>query len=422
MSSTSVSSVYALVDCNNFFVSCEKVFNPKLERKPVVVLSSNDGCVVARSQEAKALGIPMGAPAFEFKELFRKYNVEVFSSNFALYLDMSWRVMHILRDFSDTVDVYSVDEAFLSFTGIQEDLASYAAKIRERILQWVGIPVSIGIAPTKTLAKVAGHYAKGQGGIFLLDGKNSQAALEKLPVGEIWGIGRRLSTRLQKKGIYTAWQLACLPDSWLQKELTVVGLRLAWELRGRACLELSEIHDPKKSISTAKSFESPIFDLEELLAILADYTASVAEKLRMQSSLASYLVVSLYTSKHGDGPKYFEDASFVLPEPTSYTPKLIDCAKKALCGIYKKGYAYKRVGVMLGGFAQEADHALDMFARRPDQERKKEAKLMQVVDMANEKWGKKSLHFAAESPRKVRKNFATPRYTTNWDDLLTVYA
>lgn len=415
------SCMLALVDANNFFVSCEKVFNPKLEGKPVVVLSGNDGCVVARSQEAKALGIPMGAPAFEHQVLFKKYGVIALSSNFALYLDMSRRLMQSIRSLAPAVEVYSVDEAFILLDGMQEkEILELSASMRQKILQWTGLPVSIGIASTKTLAKIANHHAK-KVGVYLLREENRQACLEAFAVHDIWGIGRRLAERLQKKAVYNAWQLAGCDDTWLKKELSVVGLRLAWELRGVACLELDECEDPKKTISTAKSFEKPIESLDELLAILADYTAYVAEKLRKQQTLASYLVVWLTTNRHADEPQYSQDACCVLPIATDYTPTLIDAAKRALKSIFKEGYKYKKVGVMLGNFVQKQALALDLFSKSSEKRRQKESKAMQALDSINEKWGKKTLYFASQEPRRVRKDFCTPRYTTSWDELLTIY-
>ncbi len=410
----------ALVDANNFFVSCEKVFNPKLDKKPVVVLSGNDGCIVARSQEAKALGIPMGAPAFEYKELFKKYGVVALSSNFALYLDMSRRLMQIIRTFAPACEVYSVDEAFILLDGMTEaDILALCAKMRQQILQWTGLPVSIGIAQTKTLAKVANHHAKKQG-VFLLTEEKRKSCLEAFAVHELWGIGRRLAERLQKKEVYNAWALASCNDTWLKKELSVVGLRLAWELRGKACLELDEVEDPKKSISTAKAFDKPIESLDALSAILADYTAYVAEKLRRQQSLASYLVVSLSTNRHADEPQHIQDVSCVLPVPTDYTPTLIESAKAALKSIYKPGYSYKRVGITLGNFVGQGAHPLDLFSKSAQGNRQKESKAMKVLDSINEKWGKKTLYFASQEPRRVRKEFCTPRYTTSWDELLLV--
>ncbi len=405
----------ALVDANNFFVSCERVFNPKLERKPVVVLSSNDGCIVARSQEAKALGIAMGAPAFEVEALCKKYGVTMLSSNFSLYLDMSRRLMQIIEQFSPEVEVYSIDEAFLRLDGLKEQ---EMRALRECIFKWLGLPVSIGIASTKTLAKVANHYAK-KVGVFAISDENSQKSLENFPVQEIWGIGSKLGCRLREKGVYTALELIQKSDYWLKAELSVVGLRLAWELRGIPCLELHETQDPKKSISTAKSFDAPIDDLEKLLAILADYTASVAEKLRSQQSCASYISVFLTTRWYKDEPQYSKEASQII-EPTAYTPTLITHAKKLLTSIYKPGYNFKKVGVLLGNFASERSCPLDLFAKSSAKLKSKESKAMQIMDQINEKWGKKSLYFASQVPREVKKEFCTSRYTTSWDELFTI--
>lgn len=398
----------ALVDCNNFFASCERVFNPKLEGKAIVVLSSNDGCVVARSQEAKKLGIPMGAPAFMYEPLFKKYGVHVFSSNFSLYLDMSRRVMQILKSFTPSIQIYSVDEAFLLLD--EQDPEGFATTIRERILAWTGILVSIGIASTKTLSKVANHYAKKGSGVQFLHEKNRKELLEKLPIDEIWGIGYRLTDRLRRQKVYTAWQLQERPDAWLKKELSVVGLRLAYELRGIACLDLEEVRPAKKSIGSAKSFERPLYELEAVQAVLADYTSKVAVELREEGKKASFLKVFL-----PDG----SEATAIFPEPTSYTPTLITYAKKALKTIFRQGEYYKKVGVMLGGFVPEQEGVLDFF--QPPST-KKEGVLMKVLDAVNERYGKNSLFFAAAKERSVRCAKRTDRYTTRWDELITVYA
>ena len=403
----------ALVDCNNFFVSCERAFNPKLEKKPVVVLSSNDGCVIARSQEAKALEIPMGVPAFMYKALFKKYSVTVLSSNFSLYLDMSQRVMKTLERFCPSIEVYSIDEAFLLLEmAPPEKLVALAHEIRRTVLQWTGIPVSIGIASTKTLAKVANRRAKKESGVFLLSDENRKMCLETLAVGEIWGIGRRLSERLSKHQVYTAWQLEQMPDGWLKKVLTVVGFRIALELRGTTCLELHEVSDKKKSLSSAKSFDRPIDDLATLQGILAGYTANLAKELREQKSAASFMTLFL--------PDTESQAFCVFTTPTNYTPELITYAKRALATIYEPNQAYKKVGVQLGGFVSDSDSIQDFFYTKKSEQQDKEKRLMTVFDAIHDRFGKKSIFFLAERERPVRCQRRSPRYTTRWDELVSV--
>lgn len=400
----------ALVDCNNFFASCERVCNPKLENKPIVVLSANDGCVIARSNEAKALGVPMGAPAFMCQELFKKYDIHVFSSNFALYLDMSTRVMQILKTHTSALQIYSIDEAFLSFDHLAvEEYEPVAKRIREQILSWTGLPVSIGIAPTKTLAKVANHFAKKANRVCVLNIEKRKAFLERLNVEDIWGIGKKLAERLRKKEVYTAWQLCEKDDSWLRRELSVVGLRLAWELRGQKCLDLEEVQAEKKSLSSAKSFTTRLSEYNAIGSILAGYTARLAEKLREQKKKASYLKVFL--------PDTDKEVTLVFPVPTSYTPTLISFAKKGLANIYERDVAYKKVGILLGGFVPETHSGDTLFFRHSD---KKEKQVMKVCDEINDRYGKNSLFFAAAKENNTRSLLRSPRYTTSWDELITV--
>jgi DNA polymerase V len=401
----------ALVDCNNFFVSCERVFNPKLIGKPVVVLSSNDGCIVARSNEAKRLGIPMGAPAFQYDALFKKHSVTLFSSNFPLYLDMSRRIMRLLSASAPVVQVYSVDEAFLSFDGIA-DPVSHAREIKEKIAKWTGVPVSIGIAATKVLTKVAGYYAKKEGGICMISPANQKMRLEAVPVEEIWGIGAKLAERLRAKGIYTAWQLQAMPDDWLKKELSVVGLKTAWELRGISCFDLVDDVISKKSISTAKSFGYKVETFEELSMLLVGYVDEVAKDLREQESIASFLVVSL--------PDIQREAYCPLNEPTLYTPTLVNQAKRALEKIFIPGVSYKKVGVTLGGLISKNIRQTDLFSSQVVLD--KQERLMDVYDTLNKRFGKNSIRFASKKERLARAGKRTPCYTTRWDEIPIVYA
>lgn len=418
-------SSIALVDCNNFYVSCERVFDPHLRNKPVVVLSSNDGCIIARSKEAKALGIPMGAPAYQYRDLCRKNQVMVCSSNFALYGDMSHRVMQTLAQFTPQMEVYSVDEAFLILE--REDLKSNAQEIRRTVLQWTGIPVSIGVAPSKTLAKAANAYAKkqaeGDGVFMLVDSSQQEQILRKTPVGDIWGIGRRISERLSSYGIKTAWDFCQAEDSWIKKNFSVVLLRTAWELRGIPCLETEEIPSAKKSITTSKLFGQPLFHFDPIAEALSSYVARATEKLRDQSSLASYVEVFLVT--HGKSPSEWITpfTQVVLPQPTDYTPELIHYAKKGLRSIFKENLSYRKTGVLLGGLVPSKSFQPDLFASR-GVDLEKRTRLMELMEQANRRFGEKTLRLAAEGTRqkwKTRQNcLHSARFTTCWEEILTI--
>ncbi len=368
MSSTRLGrSLFALVDCNNFYVSCERVFNPLLCNKPVVVLSNNDGCAVARSNEAKALGIPMGAPAFQYAALFKKNKVVVLSSNYTLYGQMSHRVMQTLAQFTPDFEIYSIDEAFLQFID-EPGLLPNAQKIKQTVWQWTGIPVSIGIAPTKTLAKVANRYAKKhlpQEGIFMLnDPELQKTILTDFPVEDVWGIGRQISHLLYRNGIRTAWEFACMEDRWIKKNLSVVGLRTAWELRGVSCLSLQEAAPPKKSIVCSRSFGREVFDEADLAEALATYVATAAEKLRAQGSIAAFIEVFLNTNRFKEENYYGNAIHLTLPQATDYTPFLIHYAKHGLHKIYKSGFGYKKIGVLLGGLVSSKALQRDLFLKK----------------------------------------------------------
>lgn len=400
-----------LVDCNNFYVSCERVFNPKLIGKPVVVLSNNDGCVVARSKEAKLLGIPMGAPAFEYKTLFETQKVAVLSSNYTVYGDMSNRVMQIVAFFTSECQVYSIDEAF--FRVEHEDDPE---KMRAQVLKWLGIPISIGVGPTKTLAKAASELAKKEpSGVFRLSAHNIEEILAKLPVGEIWGIGHRLAAKLQAHGIFSALQLRDQADSWLRQHLTVVGQRIAWELRGIGCLEINEIAEKKKSILCSRSFSPVITEYEELAENLARFVASASLRLREQESVASALQVFIETNPHNQTPFYANQLQLTFPEPTDYTPDLITGAKAALQALFKPDYLYKRAGVLLFGLVDKQSYQQDFFHPKPPLPKRQ--KLINLVDHLNQKSGKSLLRFAAEGTKSRRP---IPRFTTAWDELLVI--
>src|ERR1700722_3550082 len=390
-------NLIALFVCTNFFFSCERLFNPKLIGRPVVVLSNNDGCIVARSQESKALGIPMGAPYFQWADFLKVHGAVVCSSNFALYGDLSHRVMQTLSHFNPELEIYSIDEAFLHIKGV--DPLMHCRSIRQRVLQWTGIPISIGIAQTKTLAKVANRAAKKNPalhGLCFPSPKQLATILESLAVGEIWGIGHRLSTFLAKQGIYTAAQLRDQPDLWVKHHLTVVGLRTVWELRGMPCLNIEEITPVKQSIMTSRSFGRPVLTQEELVEAVCSYAARGGEKLREEDCLASWLQVFVMTSRRNEGNYYGNQAHLTLPEPSDYTPTLLDYATRGLQTIFRSGYAYKKAGILLGGLVPTNRYQQDLFTKQDLPKEAKRKAAMALLDQANSKFGYQALKFASE--------------------------
>ncbi len=411
--------LYVLADCNNFYASCERVFNPKLIGKPVVVLSNNDGCVIARSKEAKSLGIPMGAPLFKWKDVIEQHKVVVCSSNYVLYGDMSQRVMSSLAQFSPNIEIYSIDEAFLTFPA--ETTLDELKNIRKKIAQWTGIPISLGIAPTKTLAKVANKMAKGDVGAFSLADETARTQLlDKLPVEEIWGIGSQTSAKLYASGIITAGDLTRADDVWIRHHFSVVLLRTVWELRGISCLQLEEVASSKKSIICSRSFGKTIRQYDELAEALSSYTARAAEKSRQQNSLVSFLEVFLHTNPHRQDQQFYSNKHLiVLPEPTAHTPTLLQHAKTALKRIFREGLEYKKTGVIFGGLVHKDSYQYDLFTKTPPEN----AKLMALMDQTNHKFGKKILKFAAEGMQqawKMKSTQKSPCFTTQWDDILKI--
>ncbi|HTY08678.1 MAG TPA: Y-family DNA polymerase [Candidatus Edwardsbacteria bacterium] len=414
--------LFALADCNSFYASCERVFDPSLEGRPVVVLSNNDGCVIARTAEAKALGIVGFEPFFKYQHLIDKHNVAVYSANFTLYGDLSGRVMSVLRSFAPQTEVYSIDEAFLTLTGMAVDPADYCRGIRRAVRQWTGLPVSIGVGPTKTLAKLANKVAKrdaAHGGVFDLTGRpDLDALLESVDVQDVWGVGRRYGQFLRSRGIATARQLRDLPDRYVRKHLTVVGLRTVEELRGHPCIGVEETRPPKQAILTSRSFGKDIHTLRELAEAAAEFTAMSAEKLRAQRSVAAFVMVFLETNSFREGPQYSNAATIGIPEPSDYTPKLLEAAHAGLRRIFRPGYPYKRCGVMLSGIAPKAEVQLDCFAQ--DHGNAGKTALMAALDAVNARWGRGALKYAAagvERPWKMRQLKLSPRFTTQWEDL-----
>jgi DNA polymerase V len=418
--------IYALVDCNNFYVSCERVFNPKLKGKPVIVLSNNDGCAVARSEEAKAF-IPMAAPAFQYENAIKEHNIQVFSSNYALYADMSQRVMNILARFTPQIEYYSVDEAFLDLTGfIDINLTEYAKEIKATVYKWTGIPISIGIAPTKTLAKVANKLAKKNsmcgGGFNITNHPRIDDFLSSVKVEDIWGVGMQYTKLLYQNWIFTALDLKNATESWVRRHMTVVGRRTQLELRGIPCIELEDFHEPKKQIIRSLSFGRPVETLEELREAVTSHTTRATEKLREQGSIAAYVNTFINTNPFKkDGPQYANIAGCSLPEPSAYTPILIKHALECLERIYKHGFKYIRAGVIITDIRPEDQVQLNLF--EPTRQIDEDRSLMKAVDSINTKWGSNTVKYASAGIKhgwSIKRAKLSKRYTTNWDEILVV--
>lgn len=417
--------LFALADANNFYVSCERVFDPSLWRRPVVVLSNNDGCVIARSPEAKALGVVMGAPAFKQEAFFKQHGVAVFSSNYPLYGDMSARMMSAIGLFAPAMEIYSIDEAFLDLSGLPEDPGAFASRLRATIRQWTGLPLSIGLGPSKTLAKVANRVAKktpGLDGVFDLSPLGPEELsrlLESVPVGEVWGVGRRYAKMLERHGVLNARQLRDLPDHWVQRTMTVRGLAMVKELRGQAVHQLESAPPPKKAILCSRSFGRAVSTLEELEEAAAAYASRAAVKLRAQRGVASQLMFFAQTNPHKPGPQYSNALAAALAVPTDYTPELVRVAVDLARRVYKAGYDYKKAGVMLTGLEPAGGRQLSFF-ERPTAEDARRGALMRALDEVNARHGRGTLQLAAEGlgkPWWMRQLRKSRRFTTSWSEL-----
>lgn len=415
--------VFALVDCNNFYVSCERVFQPSLENVPVLVLSNNDGCAIARSNEVKALGVKMGTPFFQMKDLVKKHSIRVFSSNYALYGDMSRRVHDILADLAPASEEYSIDESFLRLDGIP-DLQGHARHIRKTIRQWTGIPVSVGIGPTKVLAKVANHIAKKQpqyGGAFVLpDGHDEYLAT--FPVGDLWGVGHRYAAMLRGDGIETALDLKRAPDQFIRQKMTVVGSRVVEELRGNSYLALEEVEAVRKSICCSRSFGRGVTSLAELRESICSYIARAAEKLRQRKLAASYLSVFIRTNQFNADPKHAAGRGVTLSPANNDTMALNRAAQGLIEQCFKEGFRYWKAGVLLEGLIGDDRIQEDLFsvATTP-----KQKALMGAMDSLNRRYGRDTMQLAGQGVRQgwqMRREKLSPRYTTCWDELVRVRA
>jgi len=413
---------FALVDCNNFYASCERVFDPRLIGRPLAILSNNDGCVIARSEEVKRLGVPMGAPAHEHKATFEKNGVVVMSSNYALYGDMSARVMETLRPNVPAMEVYSIDEAFLALEDWQG--VEFARELRARVRQWTGIPVSIGIGPTKTLAKMANRLAKKTpelGGVLDLETvRDIDELLARVPCEDIWGIGKRLAIRLAAGGIRTACDLKYGEAAWVRKTLGVVGERIRLELQGVSCLALEEAPAPKKGIASAKSFGRPVESLRELEEALATYTARAAEKLRSGLLLARQVHVFVATNPFSDRqPQYSAGAQTALVRPSNHTPDLVAAALELLREIYRPGHQYKKTGIFVTDLIAESDLQPDLFDAAPEAAGRIR-ELDRIVDGLNRKLGRNAIRYGSMGVKSrwvMRQERRSRKFTTRWDEL-----
>ncbi len=413
-------SFIALVDCNNFYASCERVFRPDLKNRPIVVLSNNDGCVIARSNEAKALGIGMGVPFFKVKKLVEKNQVKIFSSNYSLYGDMSRRVMQCLAEFAPKIEFYSIDEAFIDFSGLpQNRLMAHVKKLQKKVYQWTGIPVSIGVAPTKALSKVANYFCKQEkrGTYPLFKTEEIQQRLQELPVDELWGVGRRYAQMLSTYGIQNAAQFCELPKHWVRKKMSIMGERLQKELKGQSCFKLEDIPDSKKSISVSRSFPEALTQKNRLEEVVASFAARAGEKLRQEKLKAQMLTVYVMTNRFLTY-YYSNSHSIAFEQATDYTPHLALKALQALQHIFRPGESYKKAGLFLGDLCTAYQYHL--FQKSAAQ---KEQKVMQAMDRINQQWGRGTLQLAAQGTRPswvLRKEYSSSRYTTCWNELAVV--
>ena len=416
--------MFALVDCNNFYASCERVFNPSLQHKPIVILSNNDGCIISRSDEAKELGIPMGAPVFKYRKLLNIHNVQILSSNYSLYGDMSSRVMSILKQFTPDIQVYSIDESFLKLDGFENyDLTNYGVIIKDRILKWTGIPTCVGIAPTKALSKVANKIARKYpvetNGVYVIDSEiKITNALKWTKIKDIWGIGSKLSNRLSMKGCKNAYDFTQLPESWVKSNMSVVESRLQRDLLGIPTLNL-EVQKSKKSIATTRTFEKPLFDIESIKERISTFSFVSGEKLRRQKSHCHMIIILLRSNSFREDLKqHYATKAISLPYPTNSSLVLSNYAIKAIESVFKKGIAYKKAGIILTGLVPSNNYQLNIF----DWENSNHQPLMNAIDKINYKFSNK-IKLANQDLKKtwkMKQDYLSPNYTTNLQDIIKV--
>ena len=417
-------TMFALVDCNNFYASCERLFRPELNGKPVVVLSNNDGCVIARSNEAKAIGIPMGAPAYQYDALFRTHSVSVFSANFPLYGDLSNRVMQILSEYSPEIEIYSIDELFLKLVGFEFfDLQSYGASMREKVFTWTGIPISVGIAPSKALSKLANRIAKKYpektAGVYIIDSEEKIIkALKWLKIEDVWGIGSQLSKKLKAINVFSAYDFTLTNDAWIKKNMGIVGIRLKRDLQGLPTLDLESL-GAKKNIATTRTFDRNTNDLNYLEERVSTFAVACAEKLRKQKSCCNSLLVFIHTNGHRqDLAQYHQHILVQLPFPTNSSIELSQFATAALKKIFHAEYQYKKAGVIVQDITPEYQKQLSVF----NNSNELHAPLMKAFDKINNIFGQQKIRLGSQDRRiwKMKQERLSPRYTTKLSDIIIV--
>ena len=415
--------MFALADCNNFFASCERVFRPDLQGKPVIVLSNNDGCAIARSNEAKALGIKMGDPLFKIRGIVAKHNIAVFSGNMALYDDMSQRVRWVLEEFAPFIEVYSIDEAFLDLRGMQNtDFDQYAKTISQRCWKMTSIPVSVGIAPTKTLAKVASklckQYPRLNGGCYMHRPQDIEKVLRKYPIEDVWGIGRRSAPRLKAMGIHSAFDFTMLNEEAVRKMLGITGVRTWKELQGTPCIEFEDGFEAKQSICVSRSFSSEIYDIKELEEQIANFASILAEKLRKQNNAASELCIFAYTNRFKENEtQVYGNRLIRFDSPTDDQRTIITRAVSATRELFRRGVGYKKAGVIATKIIPIHSRMQSLFDDKESME--KEHRLTSVVDTVNKTFGKSTIKFAVQGSGRIKSSSEnqSPHYTTLWSDI-----
>jgi DNA polymerase V len=421
--------MYALVDCNNFYASCERVFQPQYNGKPVVILSNNDGCVISRSNEAKEVGVPMGAPEFKIRELIKEKNIKVFSSNYPLYGDLSNRVMKTLEAFTPNLEIYSIDEAFLNFDGMSiSDYHDHGIQMKKRVQKWVGIPVCVGFATTKALSKVANRIAKKfqdrTQGIYVIDTEEKRVkAIKWTKIEDVWGIGRRLTKKMMAHNILTAYDFTKPQhEAWIRKEMGVIGMRLKYELEGKSVLDLEPIREQKKSIATTRSFPKQISEFDDLRERIATFSAVCAEKLRKQKSCCQTIIVMLVIDKHKyQSQKYYFNKAVTLPYSTNSTLTISNVAISMLKDLYKgnEGIKFKKAGVIVTELIDEDKKQLQLF----EEENPKHLAIMKAMDFLNAKIGDRKVKLGTQNLNltwNMKQNHLSPRFTTRFNEILEI--
>ena len=416
--------MYALVDGNNFYVSCERVFDPSLENKPVVVLSNNDGCIISRSNEAKALGLKMAEPIFKRMDFIKANNVVFFSSNYTLYGDMSNRMMKTLQTFAPEVEVYSIDEAFLNLQGFIIDFEEFGNNIRQTVLKNIGLPVGVGFGKTKTLAKIANKIAKKGNGVFLIDSdKVRDWAIRNTPIEDVWGVGRQYSKLLKSKGVITAFDFTTLDSLWIRKKMSVTGLRVKEELLGNSCIPIEMTIEPKKNIATTRAFGKKLSDYTLIAEAVANYAVRCAEKLRRQNTIAQFVTVFIHTDPFSQNDKYeHKTITLSLPVASNNNNDISGTALKGLENVFKTGLLYKKAGVIVSGISNDSHVQGNLFEGKKTQLYNE---LSRVTDKINLNFGRDKVKLGSQGNRKewhLRQENLSPRYTTRWNELLKVNA